>query len=68
MSYWFGDPHTLVLPACPDRFTQFVEAWSTTRKIGNRFRTPSTLRRTCLRRVRYSAHAFAVRTEMLLGL
>ena len=56
MSYWFGDPHTLVLPACPDRFTQFVEACSTTRKIGNRFR-----------RVRYSAHAFGVKTEISSG-
>ena len=57
MSYWFEDPHTLVLVACPDRFTQSAEAWSTTRKIGNRFR-----------RVRYSAHAFAVKTRDFLWL
>jgi hypothetical protein len=57
MSYWFEDPHTLVLARAPDRFTQSAEAGSTTRKIGNRFR-----------RVRSSAHAFvAVRTECCSG-
>ena len=57
MSYWFDDPHTFGFIACFDRVTQSGKAWSTTRKIGKRFR-----------RVRSSAHAFAVRTEMLLWL
>jgi hypothetical protein len=57
MSYWFDDPHTLVLSRASIELRNPGKAWSTTRKIGKRFR-----------RVRSSEHAFAVRTEMLLWL
>ena len=49
MSYWFGDPYTLVLPRAPiDRRNSWKHA---------RLRVKSATAFAC--RVRYGAHAFA---------
>jgi hypothetical protein len=56
MSYWFGDPHTLVLARVPTDLRYPRKHGRLRVKIGN-----------CFRRVRYSAHAFGVKTEIFSG-
>ena len=55
MSDWFGDPHTLVLARAPIDLP-IRGSMVDYAKIGNRFR-----------RVRFSAYAFGVKTEISSG-